>query len=88
MKIIIEKGLRVYYYKDSIDLKKVEDELNGFQINSHFDYDSNPCRICPRTINGGKLNIVLFKNTGDRERDLITLNSNLSKFSIQGIEEL
>ena len=27
MKIIIEENLRVYYYKDSKDLKKVEKEL-------------------------------------------------------------
>lgn len=88
MKIIIEKDLRVYYYKDEVDLKKVKDELENFQINLHFNLETNPCRVCPRVVNGKSINLVLFKNTGNREKDLTTLNTNLGLFNIQGIEEL
>lgn len=88
MKIIIEKDLRVYYYKDEVDLKKVKDELENFQINLHFNLETNPCRVCLRVVNGKSINLVLFKNTGNREKDLTTLNTNLGLFNIQGIEEL
>jgi hypothetical protein len=88
MNIIIEETLRVYYYKDKVDLKKVSDELEGFRVNLHFDPENNPCRVCPRIINGKSTNLVLFKNTGDRKKDLVTLNKILERFNIQGIEEL
>lgn len=84
MKIIVEKGLRVYYYRDLEDLKLVENELNSWKIDFHFNYETNPCRICPR----GENHVVLFKNTGNIENDLKKLNSNLSIFNIEGIEEL
>lgn len=88
MKIIVEKDLRIYYYRNEIDLKKVKDELENFQINLHFDLENNPCRICPRIINGKSINLILFKNTGDKKKDLTILNTNLRLFNIQGIEEL
>jgi len=88
MKIIIEKDLKVYYYKDLEDLKKVEKELNDLEINFHFNFENNPCRICPRSINGRKVNLILFKNSGDRDKDLKTLNTNLQLFNIDEIEEL
>ena len=84
MKIIIEKDLRIYYYRDLEDLKLVEKELNSLEINFHFNHETNHCRICPR----GNINVVLFKNTGNVENDLKKLNSNLNLFNIKGIEEL
>ena len=83
MKIIKNKNITVYYYKNIEDLMKEESLLNKLQI--RFDNLENaPLKVCPRS----EEYHILLLDSGDKNNDLSKLNNNLSKLKIRFDGEL
>ena len=87
MNIKKDRDQVVYYYKDIEDLKTYEKEFQQLWIRLDM-FQNDPVRICPRNNNGQEIWYVLLLNTGDKNRDLETLRSALSRFNRDFIGEL
>jgi hypothetical protein len=83
MKIIKNKNITVYYYKNIEDLMKEENLFEKLQIRLD-NLENAPVKVCPRS----KESYILLLDSGNKDNDLKKLNEHLSKLNMRFDGEL